>query len=194
MQAHLSWWASTPSTAEMAAPLRVNFSGTLQNSFDENVKKTGRHTWRLPANCAKHFNTSYCLKCWISFFQTFYNICMFPTKLSAKYFCENSPPCCTRLQDRTQWALCRRRGWGGPLIITIYIYVDEYTVNWVENVAWYLTSVEWEVISYPSHVPIEARGELPLSQPVSPRAVKAGGHHDQLGIELLCGKILWIKT
>ena len=96
MQAHLSWWASTPSTAEMAAPLRVNFSGTLQNSFDENVKKiqivfldlkcddwkltggraplqgrpcsTGRHTWRLPANCAKHFNTSYCLKCWISFF------------------------------------------------------------------------------------------------------------------------------
>ena len=39
MQAHLSWWASTPSTAEMAAPLRVNFSGTLQNSFDENVQK-----------------------------------------------------------------------------------------------------------------------------------------------------------
>ena len=56
------------------------------------------------------------------FFQTFYNICMFPTTLSAKYFCEKSPPCCTRPQDRTGWAPCRRRGWGGPLIITIYIF------------------------------------------------------------------------
>ena len=151
MQAHLSWWASTPSTAEMAAPLRVNFSGTLQNSFDENVQKnpncvSGLEMWWLkthwrssssPRTALQHWTAHLEIACElcktfqykllpqmlnIIFFQTFYKICIFPTTLSATYFCEKSPPCCTRPQDRTRWALCRQRGWGGPLIITIYIF------------------------------------------------------------------------
>ena len=76
-------------------------------------------------------------------------------------FCEISPPCCVRPQGTLPSKRLRR----DFSSYNLYILSNAQWLGWKCGMIWCLASVEWEVVSCPSHVPVAA--SLPTCLPFS---------------------------